>query len=222
MARDPQQYYNVSPIGVWVARLLLIVVLFELLYGVVAVTDFAIYSNADGAFFDPSVELFSAGYLVFSSIAGLGYAGVYFATLIAAAIWIYRVAFNARAAAPGEGAVSPGWAVGWYFIPIMNFWKPYQSMKKVWQVSLGSEGVPRFFGWWWAAWLVTNILGQISFRILGAAQDAEAYAGSAMLDIINVPVGIASAVLFRRIVREVTIAQYGWDTSAGPVARVFE
>ena len=40
MARDPNQYYDISPLGVWLARLLLILILFELIYGVVAVIDF--------------------------------------------------------------------------------------------------------------------------------------------------------------------------------------
>lgn len=219
MARDPGQFFNISTLGVRLAWMLLALVVFELIYGSVAVIDFLTYSNADPLTYDPNTT-FSEGYLTYSTFAGFGYALVYLATMIAAGIWIYRAAFNARAA--GDDMMRPGWAVGWYFIPIMNLFKPYQSMKQVWGTTFGGAGVPGFFGWWWGMWLVTNILAQISVRIFQSAPDTEAFAVSAGIDIVNVPIGIAVAVLFRRIVRQITIGQHGWDAGGAPVAKVFE
>ena len=30
---------------------------------------------------------------------------------------------------------TPGWSVGWFFVPIMNPWKPFQAMREIWQAS---------------------------------------------------------------------------------------
>ena len=220
MARDPGAFFNISPLGVAVARLLLVLVVTEVIYGSIAVIDFVTYSGADPQTFDPGS--ITEGYLTYSAVVGIGYALVYFATMIVAGIWIYRAAFNARAASPGQDAVRPGWAVGWYFVPIMNLFKPYQEMKKVWSATFG-DGQPRFFGWWWGAWIATNILAQISVRIYQTGANVDSIALSAAVDMLNVPVGIAAAILFRRVVREVTIGQHGWDAgAAAPVAKVFE
>jgi len=53
--------------------------------------------------------------------------------------------------------ITPGWAVGWYFVPIANLWKPFQAMAFIRnQVSEHFKG-GAIVGLWWAAWLVMNI-----------------------------------------------------------------
>ena len=56
---------------------------------------------------------------------------------------------------------SPGWAVGWYFVPIANLWKPYQAMKEIWRVNV-SDTTPSIFPWWWLFWILTSFLGNLS------------------------------------------------------------
>ena len=50
-------------------------------------------------------------------------------------MWIYRANHNARALGAANMDFTPGWSVGWYFIPIANLWKPYQAMKEIWKAS---------------------------------------------------------------------------------------
>jgi hypothetical protein len=82
--------------------------------------------------------------------------------------WVYRAQRNAHALARGLSN-SPPWAVGWFFIPIANLFKPYQAMKEAWQVSLSplswrsQGGGP--IGLWWFLWLTTNIVSNIAFRL---------------------------------------------------------
>ena len=45
-------------------------------------------------------------------------------TYIAAGFWIFNAACNARAFGAKGLQISPGWAVGWYFVPIMWLFKP--------------------------------------------------------------------------------------------------
>ena len=58
---------------------------------------------------------------------------------------------------------SPGWSVGWYFIPIANLWKPYQALKEIYKASFYKENwekekVPYVFPIWWTTWILGNAL----------------------------------------------------------------
>lgn len=49
--------------------------------------------------------------------------------------WIYRANVRARRLGAEGMKFTAGWAVGYYFIPIFFLWRPYQSMKEIWQAS---------------------------------------------------------------------------------------
>jgi uncharacterized protein DUF4328 len=85
-------------------------------------------------------------------------------------IWIYRANYNARQLGAADMQFSPGWAVGWYFIPIANLWKPYQAMREIWQASANPalwQHQPRgsILPLWWTFFLLSNFLGNASFRL---------------------------------------------------------
>ena len=66
--------------------------------------------------------------------------------------------------------ISPGWAVGWYFIPFANFVMPYRSLKETFKASFNREdwenvNVPDDFPAWWSTWLIGNIFYNISLRL---------------------------------------------------------
>lgn len=74
--------------------------------------------------------------------------------------WIHRANHNARALGASGLAFTPGWAVGWYFVPIAFLWKPFQAMREIWRASSAPgewrrrPGSP-LLGWWWALWILT-------------------------------------------------------------------
>jgi hypothetical protein len=53
--------------------------------------------------------------------------------------------------------------VGWFFVPFANLFKPYVAVREVWERSKGA--VPGLFGLWWAAWVLSGVLAQISLRM---------------------------------------------------------
>lgn len=84
--------------------------------------------------------------------------------------WIHRAHVNARALGATGMTISPGWAVGWFFIPIMNLWKPFHAMKELWQASSHptswqNEPPAPIVNAWWTLWLLSNLLGQIALRL---------------------------------------------------------
>lgn len=57
------------------------------------------------------------------------------ATVIVFLIWLYRSHKNLYALRPTALNFSPGWAVGWWFVPFLAFYKPFQVVREVWWES---------------------------------------------------------------------------------------
>ena len=85
-------------------------------------------------------------------------------------IWIYRANYNARQIGAAEMVFTPGWSIGWYFIPIAHLWKPYQAMKEIWKASSNpqswhSQPTPALLPWWWFLWIISNHLGWMWLKV---------------------------------------------------------
>jgi hypothetical protein len=69
--------------------------------------------------------------------------------------------------------VTPGWAVGWWFIPVAWWFMPCVAMLELDRRST-ADGVPRraspIIGLWWAAWVAVSIVPVIG--LVGAALPA--------------------------------------------------
>ena len=126
-------------------------------------------------------------------------------------MWIHRANFNAhRLGADGMG-FSPGWAVGWYFIPFANLWKPYQAMKEIWQASASpehweSEDRSWLLPLWWTLWIVSNLLSNAAFRLAlrddpSLDQLITANGVTLVSDLMEIPLAVVLLVLIHRIHR---------------------
>ncbi len=58
-----------------------------------------------------------------------------FVSSIVFLVWIYRSNKNLRSLSAGSLRFTPGWAVGWFFIPIMDLFRPYQVVKEIYKES---------------------------------------------------------------------------------------
>jgi hypothetical protein len=133
-------------------------------------------------------------------------------TYVVACFWIYNAACNARAFGAKGLQITPGWAVGWYFIPVMCLFKPFQGMAEIWEASVSpaswqAQRTPGLLRVWWGAWLLTNLVGAVVSRFDGLRLQALA----AAFDVVAV-------VLFLTIVWRVTQMQ---GARTNDVAQVF-
>jgi hypothetical protein len=99
--------------------------------------------------------------------------GSFFITAIFFLLWTYRSYRHLSALSDRNLRFSPGWAVSWYFVPIMNLFRPYQVMKEIWEESdpgagpsrpeegKGRTGSPLLKGWW-GLWLLNHLLAGVS------------------------------------------------------------
>lgn len=126
--------------------------------------------------------------------------------------WIYRASWNARELQPDSDRITPGWSIGWYLVPIMNFWKPFQAILQTWNSSENptlsvNRPAPVIFLLWWGAWVISSILSKASFRITMRAEDLAEYQLANHIDIVNFFVSVPAAILFIVIMRRVTKMQ---------------
>lgn len=122
--------------------------------------------------------------------------------------WIHRSNWNARALGAEGMQYTPGWSIGWYFIPIMNFWKPYRAMKEIWWASgketqRPSEAVPSILGVWWALWIANNVVGNISYRMLMQAQNITEQINASIITLIADAITIALCAALLLLVKQI-------------------
>jgi uncharacterized protein DUF4328 len=90
-------------------------------------------------------------------------------TAIAFLMWTYRAYKNLPALGAQGLEHTPGWAVGWYFVPIANLVKPYSVTVEIVRHS-NPEGIgsnarrisTANVGRWWAAYLIAGVVGWIA------------------------------------------------------------
>ena len=103
------------------------------------------------------------------SIIGIMQVLIYIMQGIVILMWIYRANKNLRALGVQNMRFSAGWAVGWYFIPILSLWKPYQALKEILikseNLMPGSANSKRsLLPIWWTLWIITEIVGRIILK----------------------------------------------------------
>jgi phosphatidylglycerophosphate synthase len=103
---------------------------------------------------------------------------LYLLTAVVFGRWIVRANKNVRALGAKDLRITPGWAVGYFFVPIVNLWKPYQAMKDLWRAShdltsWGTAPASSILPAWWTLWILSNVLGHMSFRMTMAARGLE-------------------------------------------------
>lgn len=125
---------------------------------------------------------------------------IFVITAVLFLMWLHRVYRNLPALGAQSMETTPGWAVGYFFIPFANLVKPFHVVREIWNKSdpqaetlegFGSysSGTPALVGWWWAFWIIANVSARIADRIAG---DSETVGGM----ILAARLGIAADVLF--------------------------
>lgn len=146
------------------------------------------------------------------ALIGFTQLGVFVVTAVLFLVWVHRVVSNSWSF--GRRSITPGWAVGWYFIPIANLWKPLTAMREAWwagehgRSSPGARtarGTPALLGCWWAAWLIAGVLGQVVFRMALRAEQVDELLRSSRVslasDLWDVPLAFVALAVVHGIVR---------------------
>jgi hypothetical protein len=112
------------------------------------------------------------------SISAILQLGVRVICVVLFLTWLYRVFRNLPAIGARNLEFSPGWAIGWWFIPFANLVQPYKVVKELYGESRQAilrEGAVDVFevstenvGLWWGAFLLSMFTLRISDAMAGS------------------------------------------------------
>lgn len=146
-------------------------------------------------------------------------------TFVLGARWILRAARNARALGAQGIEASPGWAVGWYFVPFANLVKPFRAMDEIWRASASASrwrqlATPALLRFWWGCWLVVAVIGNASMRLALHAKELDELLLSNTVGIVYEIADIALCLAFAAVVARITAMQ-GRQWLAGGIPAPF-
>lgn len=194
----------------WVVRLFLAIIVMEIVSVLATLVEMSLLGRVVRG---ESVSDFAANANDLGQMfIGLGGAALLIVTSIVFLFWLHRAAERTRELGAQGLRFSPGWAVGYYFIPFFNLVRPYQAMKEIWQASDPAAGigtdehgravVTNGLAWhasggssllraWWGLFLVSGFVDRMSFKATMAAElpaemlRADAiYLGAAVLSLV--------------------------------------
>ncbi len=127
-------------------------------------------------------------------------------------MWIYRANYNVRCFGARDMRFTPGWAVGWFFVPIFNAWRPYQVMKEIWKTSINvldwaNQPVSRVLIWWWVLSFFCSSFDKGAMKMYWRAEKASEYMTADIMSIAADGVSLVTSCLLLVIIRKIYNAQ---------------
>lgn len=150
---------------------------------------------------------------------------VFIATIVTWLVWQFRAYANLRLVGSRETEYTPGWSVGYWFIPILNLFRPYQITAELWRRSelqnardpLGGLSGPALIGVWWIVYLVSGGTGRVYASMMTRAKTLEQFITVTDLGIVNDSIVVGSTILAILVVRGIDRFQQQFAASASGV-----
>ncbi|SFS06679.1 protein of unknown function [Dyella sp. OK004] len=163
------------------------------------------YMTADNA---EAIQAQAASSDFWTRLIAIPPVGLLLVVYVLAGMWIHRAAANTRALGASGLSFTPGWAVGWHFIPFANLVKPYQAMSEIWRASADPYDwdrttAPRELPLWWGLWLATCFIGNAMLRLSLHAEKVDELLTvntlSIASDLVSLPLNLLFAHILIRI-----------------------
>ena len=170
---------------------------------------------------DPDREFTGPGELVVALgllLGGVAAIFVFVSCAVLFCVWIHRANRNARALGARGMEFTPGWAAGWFFVPIANLFKPYAAVREIYQASdpgldEDDEGAVLSWHWskqpapaqmklWWGTWILMNFIENASLR-RSFREDAASQATSTWLGVAGAVVAVPCTLLVIWLIFEI-------------------
>jgi hypothetical protein len=125
--------------------------------------------------------------------------------------WFRRAYFNLHLKV-NHLEQTEGWAAGSWFVPFVNLYRPYQIMKELYVetknilvkkgLSVSNNFTTSYLGWWWALWIIDNIIGQFVFRYSLRAEEVDEFIIITIASMIENIVSIPLAFLAMKVIKD--------------------
>lgn len=135
-------------------------------------------------------------------------------------VWFYRATKNINSFG-AKYVNSPGMAVVWWFIPIMNLWKPHEVAQQIWRASNPEIKLTEGTEWrkvpssniitiWWVLGLVSIFAAIVIDVVNDPEQAQDPLSESLYQNIVTIPavvISIISIIYFMRMIRQISAWQ---------------
>lgn len=149
---------------------------------------------------------------------GVFYLLLYLITALFFCLWIYRAHKNLPSLNAGDLKYTPGWAVGGFFVPIWNLFRPYQVMQEIWKASDPSVNTYDKLAWkqapasyfvrfWWALWIIEHFIGRFGFRLAFYSNTIEELLTLSWMTLIASSIDILAALLAIIVIQSIAKRQ---------------
>ncbi|MBB6184098.1 DUF4328 domain-containing protein [Oleiagrimonas soli] len=129
-------------------------------------------------------------------------------------VWLYRAAANIRALGARALEYTPGWCVGWFFVPFANLFIPCLVVQEVWMTShdpsertASASAIPVVT--WWVLRIVTTVMVYIASSMLHS-HDPDTARSGIVLTLAHLLLHVVSTVFFIYIVWKTSQLQAGY------------
>ena len=149
-------------------------------------------------------------------IITFGTVGIVGLVVTAIAWWVWQYRGQANLVSAGRQGLEHGpWgAVGWWLVPVANLWMPFKTMRELWKASEPIEDPAAWtrletwpvLGWWWALWIIGNIL-QSASGFANSSEDLGAIRAADVTALAGLSCSVFAACLAIGVVRRITERQ---------------
>src|SRR5262249_47302737 len=145
--------------------------------------------------------------------------------------WFSRAYKNLRALGAYGLRYSAGWAIGAWFVPILNIWRPKQIANDIWRasdpsappeqgVSWRTRAVPPLLTFWWILWIASIYVGNQELRTAFSEDTPENLQNGDYIDIASAVLDIGAAALAIAVVVALTRRQQARASALATIAPV--
>jgi Domain of unknown function (DUF4328) len=140
------------------------------------------------------------------SMIGIFQVGVLIAGAIAFIRWLHGAYKNVDVVARAERRYGHGWAIGAWFVPILNLWRPKQIVNDVWRAG-GRDTQDAEPGWllliWWTLFLASSVADRAAGRLY-RGESLDDLRGGTIAIMVSDGLDVIGAILAIVIVRAAT------------------
>jgi hypothetical protein len=157
-------------------------------------------------------------------LVGLALLSVVLFTGVSFLAWIYRAHKNLKAHGALDLEYSLGWAIGWFFVPLLNLYFPYQVVREIWNASAPrasrsgetvgrSRELPPLIVLWWGSSLALFFLDSTAAKMFFGASTIDDLLAANRFSVAGDVIGIVCALLAITVVLKIDARQQRLNSS---------
>ncbi len=214
MTADQQSFINSQKLTAWVKYGLYLQIIISVIASISGLMEYQLLTDYATGVYDSQeqAELDGIANDERQGVVGIIQVIIFIVSGVLILKWIHRANYNSRQLGAKDLIYTPGWSVGWYFVPIATLWKPFEAMKEIWKASHKPDDwqdveVPKLLSWWWSLWIISTLTGNASFRLTLRAEELQEFINANLVTLVSDLSAIPLALIMMKVVSGIHQAQ---------------